>query len=267
MPLTPLQRIVIELLRPFRSAHDFVGGGAALNQRWPRLSDDMDIFHDRRARLPRDVQAEIAVLQAAGFSTEVTTESEWMVEVILRRFGEETKVQWLDEPETCRRFFPCVEDDELGFRLHQADVAVNKVLCASRRNRAARDAVDLYLIEKRYAPLGAMVWALTGKDGTQAPPEILRNLRTNLFGYGEQEIEAVRMEAGFQLSWRDLRKELDQAIGLAYDYCDSVAPSEFAGHLFIDDEEIPRAASREDVTSGRVRAIDLRDFSVIPKFS
>ena len=119
-----------------------------------------------------------------------------MVEVILRRFGEETKIQWLDEPETCRRFFPCVEDDELGFRLHQADAAVNKVLCASRRNQAARDAVDLYLIEERYAPIGALVWAITSKDATRAPPEILRNLRTNLFGYSEREIETVRMSDG-----------------------------------------------------------------------
>ncbi len=266
MPLTPLQRIVIETLRPYRSPHDYVGGGVALNQRWPRLSDDMDIFHDRRARLPLDVGAEIAALQEAGFSTEVTTESEWMVEVILRRFGEETKIQWLDEPETCRRFFPCVEDDELGFRLHQADAAVNKVLCASRRTQAARDAVDLYLIEERYAPIGALVWAITGKDETRAPPEILRNLRTNLFGYGEQEIETVRMEAGFRLSWRDLRTELDRALGQAHDYCDLIAPADFTGHLFVNDDEIPKAASGDNVRAGHVRPVSLRDFTVIPKF-
>ena len=51
MPLTSLQRLVVETLRPFRSSHSYVGGGAALNQRWPRLSDDMDIFVDQRKQL------------------------------------------------------------------------------------------------------------------------------------------------------------------------------------------------------------------------
>ena len=61
-----------------------------------------------------------------------------------------------------RRFFPAQNDPEFGFRLHEADLAVNKVLCAARRNSAARDAVDLVNIVDRYAPLGPLVWAVSG---------------------------------------------------------------------------------------------------------
>lgn len=157
MPLTDLQRMAVRTLRPFRTAHAFVGGGAALNYEWPRLSDDMDIFHDHRNQLPDSVEPELQALRKADFSVEITNNDQLMVEVILRKYGFETKVQWLDEPETCRRFFPALEDDDFGFRLHQADVAVNKVLCASRRRSAPRDAVDLISIVRRYSPLGPLI--------------------------------------------------------------------------------------------------------------
>jgi len=46
MALTDLQRLVVKTLRSFRTSKSFVGGGAALNQKWSRISDDMDIFGD-----------------------------------------------------------------------------------------------------------------------------------------------------------------------------------------------------------------------------
>jgi hypothetical protein len=143
MPLTSLQRLVVETLRLFRSSSNYVGGGAALNQRWPRLSDDMDIFVDQRKHLPQGPYAELEALRQAGFSIDVTTRDEWMVEAIVKQYGEETRVQWIDDSESSRRFFPAVDDQELGFRLHQADAAVNEALCAARRERAPRDAVCL----------------------------------------------------------------------------------------------------------------------------
>lgn len=161
MPLTPLQRLVVGTLRPFRSSNSYVGGGAALNQRWPRLSDDMDIFVDQRRHLPRGPHAELEALRQAGFSIDVTTRDEWMVEAIVKRYGAETRVQWIDDSESSRRFFPAVDDEEFGFRLHQADAAVNKALCAARRERAPRDAVDLVSIVRRWTMPGACSWTTT----------------------------------------------------------------------------------------------------------
>lgn len=68
--------MVAKVLRPFRTQASFVAGGAALNRTWPRLSNDMDIFHDRRAQLPGAVQAELRALREAGFAIEVTTKHE-----------------------------------------------------------------------------------------------------------------------------------------------------------------------------------------------
>lgn len=190
MPLTDLQLSVLKILKPFRTEKTFIGGGAALNQKWARVSNDLDIFDDRRHVLPKKVEPELEKLKEVGFSMEIVNKDEWMVEAILRKYGFETKIQWMDEPETSKRFFPAVLDEEFGYRLHQADAAVNTVLCASRRNSAARDAVDLVNIVRNYAPLGPMVWALAAKDVAATPPQMVRDIRRNVFGYSRSSHRA-----------------------------------------------------------------------------
>lgn len=264
MPLTPLQLRVAAVLRSFRTRNNYVAGGAALNRDWPRLSDDMDIFHDRRRQLPDSVEPELQALRDAGFTVEITTEDVLIVEAILRWHGDETKVQWMDDPETCRRFFPAIDDDEFGFQLHPADVVVNKVLCASRRQQAARDAVDLVSIVNHYAPLGPLVWAVAGKEPTKSPPQIIRTIRTNAFGYADEEIVAVRMEGENPMTREVVRSILGPALDQALDYCDAVAPIEFSACLFIDTSETPVPADEEAVTNGTASAMPLKDFGIMP---
>lgn len=143
MPLTTIQQSVAEILRRHLSEYNYVAGGAVLNRDWSRLSDDMDIFLDDRNHLPHSAEHELETLRNAGYAVELTTDSDLVVEAILRKDSEETRVEWFDDEDTCRRFFPAQDDPEFGYRLHDADLAVNKVLCAARRNSTARDAVDL----------------------------------------------------------------------------------------------------------------------------
>lgn len=262
MPLTDIQRKVIEVLQPFRNPNNYVAGGAALNQRWPRLSDDMDIFQDHRNQLPDQVGPELQALRDAGLSVEVTTWDESMVEVIARKYGFETNVQWWDESETSRRFFPAAVDNELGFRLHQADLAVNKVLCASQR-RETRDAVDIATIVCRYAPLGPLVWAAMAKDET-SPPEVFRGLRDNIFGFSDDEIRAVRMELGHVMTRDGLREILAPALDAARKYCDEVAPLDYSGCLFVNANEVPIEADEVAVASGLAVAMPIKDFPSVP---
>lgn len=264
MPLTNQQRRVLEHLRPFRTESSYVGGGAALNQKWPRVSDDLDIFSDNRGSLTDKIAPEIEKLREAGFSIEFTTQDEWMVEAILKEYGFETKVQWLDEPETSKRFFPAINDDELGFRLHQADAAVNKVLCAARRNSAARDAIDLVNIVRKYAPLGPLIWALPSKDVDLAPPQLVRNIRRNVFGYADEEIRSVRME-GEHVARDEVRAVLDPALDRAAEYCETHAPVDFLGCLFVDKKETPVEADKTALSAGGAAAMRIRDFGVVPK--
>lgn len=266
MPLTDLQKNALNILRPFRNQSSYVGGGAALNKNWARISDDLDVFLDHRRRLPERVEPELAKLKEDGFTVEVTTSDEYMVEAILKKYGFETKVQWMDEPETSRRFFPAIDDDELGFRLHQADAAINKVLCAARRSSAARDAVDLVSIIQNYAPLGPLVWALAGKDATLTPPRAIRNIRAHVFGYSDEEIRAVRM-IGEEVSRRTVRTILGPALDEANAYCDNNAPPDLLGALFVNADEIPIAATEEILASGAARAVVIREFGIAARLA
>lgn len=262
MALTAIQRQVVKVLQPFRTEQSYVAGGAALNQDWPRLSDDMDIFHDQRNRLLTLTEPEIAALKDAGFTVEITVENSLVVEAIVRRNGNETQVQWFDDRETSKRFFPAYVDEELGFRLHQADVAVNKVLCASRR-RAARDAVDVVKIVRNYAPLGPLVWAAVAKDNS-SPPRMLQDLRSILLGFSEEELRTVRMEDGHETTRDEIREIIPQALDDAWAYCNEMAPEDYSGCLFVDDNECPIEANEDAVVSGLAVAMPIKDFPLVP---
>lgn len=224
----------------------------------------MDIFLDDRNRLPHSVESELESLRSAGYAIEFTTDNDLVVEIVIRKDGEETRVQWFDDADTCWRFFPAQDDPEFGYRLHDADLAVNKVLCAARRNSAARDAIDLVSIVEFYAPLGPLVWAVSSKAPDMAPPSTLRAIRANTFGYAEEEVETVRMEDGSRMEWRRLRQVLDHALEAASDYCARIAPVEHPGRLFVDAGERPVEADDAKITNGKAIAMTIRNFSGIP---
>ncbi len=264
MPLSDFQKSVVRVLSPFRNEYHYVGGGAVLNETWARISDDLDIFDDRRKQLPDGVSNELDGLKQAGFSVEITTEDEWMVEAVVRKYGFETKIQWMDEPETSKRFFPAICDETLGFRLHQADIAVNKILCAARRNQAARDAIDLASIVSKYAPLGPLIWAVSGKDSDLTPQRALRGIRKNVFGYADEEIRTVRVEG--EVFTRDtIREILEPALEQAEAYCLDNAPEDELGALFVDSAEQPIEADQSQIESGEAVAVVIKDFAITPK--
>jgi hypothetical protein len=261
VPLTSLQRLVVTTLREYRTEHDYVGGGAALNQRWPRLSDDMDIFCDFQS-LPQGPVAEVEALGKAGFSVEITTHDEWMLEVIVQQYGFQTRVQWINDPESCNRFFPATHDEEFGFRLHSADNAINKVLCAARRQSAPRDAVDLVSIATKYAPLGPLI---PGKDPRLNPNTVISEIRKNAFGYSDAEIRAVRMEDNAIMTREEVRRILDDALKSASIYCDDAAPDDYLGHLLVDSAITPVEATVGTIRDGLHKPIAISDFGTIPR--
>ncbi|WP_246697314.1 nucleotidyl transferase AbiEii/AbiGii toxin family protein [Rhizobium sp. G21] len=133
---------------------------------WPRLSDDIDIFHDADEEIDTAAQIDIATLRAAGFVVTIDVRVYGCVEASVMRTPEATLIQWMSESRT--RFFPLVRDDEWGARLHRADLAVNKVLAASTRTKA-RDYADLLTISREMCPLGPLMMAASGK-----PPHFRR---------------------------------------------------------------------------------------------
>jgi len=89
MALTNIQREVCRVLAKQRiaSGESYVAGGAALNTLLdaPRISQDLDLFHDTAAALAATWSADRAELLDAGYEIEVVRERPTFVEAIVRR--------------------------------------------------------------------------------------------------------------------------------------------------------------------------------------
>src|SRR5262245_31666386 len=150
MALTPIQKRVIRLIAANRrrSGESYVAGGSALNALIgaPRLSDDIDIFHDTAEAVHREFDLDSKVLTDAGFGLNVRRQWDTFVEATVEAADEHTLLQWAFD--SAFRFFPLVEDSEFGLALHPFDLAVNKVLALVGR-AMPRDWVDIIECDSR----------------------------------------------------------------------------------------------------------------------
>ena len=108
-----------------------MAGGAALNEHLaaPRISRDVDLFHDTQSALEASFRADRELLEGGGYSVRAFRERPTFVEAEVSRAGEIVLLQWVQD--SAYRFFPLVEHDELGLTLHPFDLATNKVLAAA----------------------------------------------------------------------------------------------------------------------------------------
>jgi hypothetical protein len=235
MALTDLQRSVMHCLSKNRSETSYAAGGAVLNREWPRLSDDIDLFHDTDEQIVEAADQDIAQLRAAGFLVTVDVRIYGCVEVRVRRNEtSETLVQWMSE--TKRRFFPIVKDAEWGARLHQVDLAINKVLAASSRTKA-RDYVDLVSISQRMCPLGPLLMAAAGKPPYFSPRRIVDEIRRRSLSIPDEDFLAVKgMPKKFSPSAQ--REGLLEALDSAEGYINR-APPESVGLVAVGKDEKP----------------------------
>ena len=250
MALTELQRSVMRCLAQNRSPTSYAAGGAVLNRDWPRLSDDIDLFHDTDEQIVQAADRDIELLRAAGFQVTVDIRIYGCVEARARRIElSETVIQWMSE--TRHRFFPIVRDDEWGARLHQVDLAVNKVLASASRTKA-RDQVDLVSIAERMCPLGPLVMAAAGKPPFFSPQRIVEEIRRRGLSIPDEEYLAVK---GLPKDFtpRAQREALMQALDRAEQYI-ARAPTETVGAIVVDKDERPvEVATLADASSLTLR--------------
>jgi hypothetical protein len=194
MALTNIQREVCRLLAKQRvaSGESYVAGGAALNTLLdaPRISQDLDLFHDTAEALAATWSADRGALLDAGYEIEVVRERPTFVEAIVRRWTEAVILQWTHD--SAFRFFPLVEHPELGLTLHPFDLATNKALALVGRVEA-RDWIDILQCHTAVQPLGYLVWAATGKDPGLAPDAILQEAGRSA-RYSAVEIAALAFD-------------------------------------------------------------------------
>lgn len=234
MVLSPLQTKIMRTLAPNRSETSYFAGGVVLNRDWPRRSDDIDIFQDSDEAVVETADRDIETLRDAGFRVTTDIKIYGLVEATVSADSQSTLIQWLSE--TRWRYFPLVRDQAWGVRLHQADLAVNKVLAASTRTKA-RDFVDIVVIAEQMCPLGPLVMAAAGKPPHLSPQTIVDEIRRRGLSIADEEFTGV---AGMPEQWvpSHIRDILVSALNHADRYI-ATADADVIGRLAIDANETP----------------------------
>jgi hypothetical protein len=241
MALTQLQSDILRRLAKNRSDKSYLAGGLILNKNWHRRSDDIDIFHDSDEEVTGAAKADLAILEAAGYKTHTDFIIYGCAEATVSDGTFSTIIQWFAD--TKRRFFPLVRDEEWGARLHQADLAVNKVLAASGRSKA-RDVADLVAIGLNYCPLGPLVLAAAGKPPNFSPRRTLDEIRRHTLSIPAEEFAAVK---GLPADWSSefIRDEAIRLTDLADKYIMGASP-DLLGVLAVNKKEVPIEVSDEN---------------------
>lgn len=163
MPLGDFESDVLRLLAAQRSPDSYVGGATVLHQSpdSPRASQDVDLFHDEEAAVNAAAQADVPVLQRAGYQVEIQRPQAGFVRAFIARGGRQTKIEWVQD--SAFRFFPVEPDPLLGWRLNFWDAATNKLLAFAARMKL-RDYVDVMFLHEHHLHVAALAWAAAGKD-------------------------------------------------------------------------------------------------------
>jgi hypothetical protein len=92
MALTDFQRSVCRLIAQSRieSGESYVAGAAALNEILvaPRVSHDIDLFHDTEQALQASWEGDRKLLEAEGLAVEILRERQSFVEAVVSHAGE-----------------------------------------------------------------------------------------------------------------------------------------------------------------------------------
>jgi len=174
MALARLQRDIFRLLAENRiaSGESDVAVGVALSEliAAPRISRDVDLFHDTDEAVAASWLADRQILKAGGFDVVVIRERPAFVEAEVGKGSERVRLEWARD--SAFRFFPLQRHDDFGLTLHPFDLVTNKVLALVGRLEV-RDWIDVIESHDRLQPLGYLAWAACGKDPGFGPSAIL----------------------------------------------------------------------------------------------
>jgi len=248
MALTDLQRRIMQRLAKNRSETSYLAGGLVLNLNWPRRSDDIDIFHDTDEEVADVAEKDIADLRNDGFCVTIDVRAYGTYEATVSDDSSSTVIQWMSD--TRMRFFPLVSDEQWGLRLHQADLAVNKILAASSR-RKARDFADIVAISANMCPIGPLIMAAAGKPPAYSPQKIVEQIRWHAQGIPDDEYAAVK---GLPADWTPqfIRTDVTREMDLAESYV-MKAPIEVIGLLAVNAGGMPIEVTAESIKTASLR--------------
>ncbi len=248
MSLEPLQKRVAELLKSRRSAASFVGGAAVLNERRPRISDDLDIYAEDRP-IGEIAEADLAALEAAGLTVSWRRDHYgFAIEAEISDGRASTLIEWSEADQ--ERFFPVRPHPTFGWALNDVDLAVSKLIAASTR-REARDICDLIEIDAGLS-LALLALAAPAKFPGVAPVALLERAKVNAVGLPAENFERLRWRAAFApRSVGDIKLDFVDRAERAIAQLALIPPDAHVGFLYLD----PATGSPETPTRQNLAAL------------
>lgn len=229
MPITAFQREVFATLRRSRSPDSFVFGATVLNaaEQTPRYSRDIDLCHDIQNAVAESARADETALLEAGYAVSWQLQLPTFQRATITRHDGSVKLEWVHD--SAFRFYPVEPDDDLGWRLHFADAATNKLLALSARAEP-RDFVDAIHLHETYLSLGTLAWAASGKD-EGLNPRLILDLADRFAHYRQADIDSLHLAAPLDLP--DLKAKWTAAIEEGRNLVEQL-PAEEVGCFYLD---------------------------------
>lgn len=230
MPISEIQAAVLKVIAGNRNLESYLAGATLIHAdaKSPRVSDDLDVFHDDEDLVPRSARTDAVSLQKAGFTVMWMEQFPAFHRALVRRDTETVVIDWAAD--SAYRFFPLETDPVFGFRLHPLDAATNKVLAFVGRMEI-RDLVDCLYLHRHLLSLGALVWAACAKDQGYTPDRILNEA---------QRRARFRVEELNEIHWARrrpdpvrMRQSWELAVEKAHKLAEELPPEEL-GCLYLD---------------------------------
>lgn len=234
MPISDIQDKILRCIAANRSPDSYLAGATVLHRERnsPRYSQDLDFFHDIEDSVAVCAKKDGETLQEAGHEVAWLMRSPSFYRAVVSVGKQQLKIEWAQD--TAFRFFPVQQDDQCGYRLHEVDAAINKLLALAGRDEA-RDFVDIIHLHRSYLTLGAMAWAACGKD-PGFTPEFLIDHAGRHTAYSQQDIDRLSLSKPMEIG--ELKQHWLRA---AEDARRLVAalPPEDVGCLYLDADGTP----------------------------
>lgn len=228
MPLSQIQAKVLKTIAANRSPENYLAGATVLHRAddTPRFSQDLDFFHDIESSIAQSAETDAATLLSAGYGFVWVLRTPAFCRAVVSQGKDQVRLEWAQD--SAFRFFPVEEDPICGFRLHDVDAAINKVLALAGRQEI-RDLVDVLHLNETYLSLGAMAWAACGKDPGFTPDFLLDHAGRHV-AYTQADLN--RLSLRLPLDLKDLKQKWLQALEDAHQLVASLPPSE-VGCLYL----------------------------------
>lgn len=163
----------------------------------------------------------------AGYSFEIQISQPSFYRATVGMIDQHLKLEWVRD--TAFRYFPVVDDDLLGYRLHDVDLAINK--CLALANRAVvRDALDIIELARKIVPLPVMISAACGKDPGFTPDLMLEMMQRHMI-FTPDELAAESLTK--TVNPVKLKKELISLLEETRKILSAI-PADDLGCLFVD---------------------------------